>query len=55
MFRVFNMGIGFVLVVRPTFTKPIMSALRALREKPFFLGKIRKLDAGSNLPQTEWS
>ena len=52
MFNVFNMGIGFVLIVRPTFTKSIMSALRALGEKPYFLGKIRKA-AGE--PALEWS
>jgi phosphoribosylformylglycinamidine cyclo-ligase len=54
MYSVFNMGIGFVLVVRPTFTKPIMSALRALGEKPFFLGKVRKLEDGGD-PRLEWS
>ncbi len=52
MFNVFNMGIGFVLIVRPTFTKPIMSALRALGEKPSFLGKIRKSEGE---PSLEWS
>jgi phosphoribosylformylglycinamidine cyclo-ligase len=57
MFNVFNMGIGFVLIVRPTFTKPIMSALRALGEKPSFLGKVRALEGGgsSRQPRLEWS
>ena len=52
MFNVFNMGIGFVLIVRPAFTKPIMSALRALGEKPCFLGKVRKAEGE---PALEWS
>lgn len=55
MYSVFNMGIGFILIVRPTFTKPIMSSLRALREKPFFLGKVRKLEGGGGEPRLEWS
>jgi phosphoribosylformylglycinamidine cyclo-ligase len=42
MLRVFNMGIGFLLIVRPAFTKPIMTHLRTLGEKPYFLGKVRK-------------
>jgi phosphoribosylformylglycinamidine cyclo-ligase len=50
MFNVFNMGIGYVLVVRPTFTKPIMTALRTLGERPSFLGKVRKGGEG-----VEWS
>jgi phosphoribosylformylglycinamidine cyclo-ligase len=52
MFNVFNMGIGFVLVVRPAFTKSIMSALRALGEKPCFLGKIKE---AQGQPSLEWS
>jgi phosphoribosylformylglycinamidine cyclo-ligase len=52
MFNVFNMGIGYVLIVRPTFTKSIMSSLRALGEKPSFLGKIRKSEGE---PGLEWS
>lgn len=52
MLNVFNMGIGFVLIVRPTFTKPIMSALRAMGEKPSFLGKIKKSEGE---PALEWS
>jgi phosphoribosylformylglycinamidine cyclo-ligase len=52
MLRVFNMGIGFVLVVRPSFTKPIMAHLRTLGEKPFFLGKVKK---GGAEPAVEWT
>lgn len=52
MFNVFNMGIGYCLVVRPTFTKAIMTHLRTLGEKPYFLGKVKK---GSGEPMLEWS
>ncbi len=52
MYSVFNMGIGYVLIVRPTFTKPIMTHLRTLGEKPYFLGKVKKA-AGE--PRMEWS
>ena len=56
MLNVFNMGIGYCLIVRPTFTKPIMSALRALGEKPSFLGKVKKNSAGPAAePMLEWS
>ncbi len=52
MLRVFNMGIGYVLIVRPTFTKAILSHLRALGEKPCFLGKVRKAPGEGKV---EWS
>ena len=42
MYRVFNMGIGYVLIVAPSFTRSIMSHLRRLGEKPYFLGKIKR-------------
>ncbi len=51
MFNVFNMGIGYVMVVRPTFTKAIMTHLRTLGERPMFLGKVRK-SAGE--ARVEW-
>jgi phosphoribosylformylglycinamidine cyclo-ligase len=52
MFDVFNMGIGFVLVVRPNFTRVVMTGLRELGEKPYFLGKVKKA-TGETL--VEWS
>lgn len=52
MYHVFNMGIGFALIVRPTFTRPILSALRSLGEKPYFLGKVKKTKGSVTL---EWS
>ncbi|MBN1764277.1 MAG: phosphoribosylformylglycinamidine cyclo-ligase [Sedimentisphaerales bacterium] len=42
MFRVFNMGIGYILIVRPKFTRSIMSHLRQLGETPYFLGKVKR-------------
>ncbi len=52
MFNVFNMGIGFCIVVRPDYAKPIMAHLRTLGETPYLLGKVKKAD-GTN--QFEWS
>jgi phosphoribosylformylglycinamidine cyclo-ligase len=42
MYRVFNMGIGYVLVVAPGFTRSIMAHLRKLGETPHFLGKVKR-------------
>ncbi|MBN2375223.1 MAG: phosphoribosylformylglycinamidine cyclo-ligase [Sedimentisphaerales bacterium] len=42
MYRVFNMGIGYILVVAPSFTRSILSHLRKLGEKPYFLGKVKR-------------
>jgi len=44
MYRVFNMGIGYVLIVAPSFTRSILAHLRKLGETPYFLGKVRKGD-----------
>lgn len=42
MDRVFNMGIGYVLVVRPTFAESIADRLRRLGESVHIIGKITK-------------
>ncbi len=42
MFRVFNMGIGFVLVVRPWFVHSLMGHLSRLREKPYLIGQVKR-------------
>ncbi len=42
MFRVFNMGVGFVLVVAPGYAAPVMSRLRRLGERCWLLGKVVK-------------
>ena len=40
MFRVFNMGIGYVLIVRPTFADAVMRKLKRHGEDPIRLGTI---------------
>ena len=40
MFNVFNMGIGYVLIVRPSFADSITSHLQQLGESPIVLGEI---------------
>ncbi|MHC4441979.1 MAG: phosphoribosylformylglycinamidine cyclo-ligase [Planctomycetota bacterium] len=42
MFRVFNMGIGYVLVVRPAFEHAVIGHLRRQRIDAVTIGKIRK-------------
>ncbi|MEE2912952.1 MAG: phosphoribosylformylglycinamidine cyclo-ligase [Planctomycetota bacterium] len=40
MFNVFNMGIGYVLIVRPSFADSVTAHLKAAGEEPILLGKI---------------
>jgi phosphoribosylformylglycinamidine cyclo-ligase len=42
MFRVFNMGVGYVLIVRPAFADSIVRQLNRRGERAFVLGKIMK-------------
>jgi phosphoribosylformylglycinamidine cyclo-ligase len=42
MFRVFNMGIGYVLIARPTFADAIVRRLRRYGELPYVIGKVVK-------------
>jgi phosphoribosylformylglycinamidine cyclo-ligase len=42
MFRVFNMGIGMVMIVSPFFADSIMGQLKKLGEKAYVIGEIRK-------------
>ena len=42
MYRVFNMGIGYVLMVRPAFADSIMRQLKQRGERPHKLGRIVK-------------
>ncbi len=42
MMRVFNMGVGFVMVVAPSFAQAIMNRLRKAGERCWLLGKVRK-------------
>ena len=50
MFRAFNMGVGFVLVVAPTSARPILARLRRRGEKAWVLGKI--VPGG---PELQWT
>ncbi len=42
MTRVFNMGVGFVMIVAPYYAKSIMNRLRRMGERAWVLGKVRK-------------
>ncbi len=42
MYRVFNMGIGFVLVVRPTFAQSVLRQLKRLKQPAYLIGRIRR-------------
>jgi phosphoribosylformylglycinamidine cyclo-ligase len=41
MMRVFNMGVGFVMIVAPAYAKPVMARLRELGERCWALGKVK--------------
>lgn len=42
MYRVFNMGIGYVLIVRPTFADSIVRQLNRMGERAFVIGEVVK-------------
>ena len=42
MFKVFNMGIGYVFIVRPFFATAVMKTLRSAGEKPLRIGRIAR-------------
>jgi phosphoribosylformylglycinamidine cyclo-ligase len=42
MMKVFNMGVGFVVIVAPAFATAIMDHLRRMGERCWILGKVRK-------------
>lgn len=46
MFNVFNMGIGYVLIVRPSFANSVMKHLTKLREEPIIIGEVVKGGSG---------
>ena len=50
MLRVFNMGVGFVMVVAPPFARSIMNTLRRRGERCWVLGRVRK-----GGPELEWA
>lgn len=50
MANVFNMGVGFVIVVAPAYAKPVMALLRKSGEICWVLGKVKK-----GGPEIEWA
>ncbi|OPZ63145.1 MAG: Phosphoribosylformylglycinamidine cyclo-ligase [Candidatus Aminicenantes bacterium ADurb.Bin508] len=42
MYRVFNMGIGMIVIVRARDVLPAMAALRAAGEKPVPIGNVQR-------------
>ena len=50
MMRVFNMGVGFVMIVAPFYANRIMNALARAGERVWVLGKVRK-----GGPELEWA
>jgi phosphoribosylformylglycinamidine cyclo-ligase len=46
MLRVFNMGIGFVVIVRPDFAAGVMRRLKRAGEHPVVLGEVRRGEGG---------
>ncbi|MFP4052746.1 MAG: phosphoribosylformylglycinamidine cyclo-ligase [Phycisphaerae bacterium] len=50
MMRVFNMGVGFVLIVSSSFATSIMNRLRRHGERCWILGKVRK-----GGPEIQWT
>jgi phosphoribosylformylglycinamidine cyclo-ligase len=42
MYRVFNMGIGFVLAVRPASAAPVLRTLTRAGEQAFVIGRVRR-------------
>jgi phosphoribosylformylglycinamidine cyclo-ligase len=49
MYRVFNMGVGFVLIVRPTFVDSVLRRLSRSGEQSFVLGELRRGTRGVQL------
>ncbi|NBB94372.1 MAG: phosphoribosylformylglycinamidine cyclo-ligase [Planctomycetes bacterium] len=50
MRRVFNMGVGFVMIVSPAFAESVMNRLSSHGERPFVIGKVKK-----GGPTLEWN
>jgi len=42
MYRVFNMGVGFVLAVHARSVRPVMHTLRRAGEEAYMIGRIRR-------------
>ncbi len=46
MYRVFNMGIGYALIVRPAFVASVMRQLTRSGERPYEIGAVRRGGSG---------
>ena len=42
MYKVFNMGIGYIFIVRPFFAEMVMRILRRVGEDPFVAGRLER-------------
>ncbi len=42
MYKVFNMGIGYILIVRPLYVDTVLQTLRRAGEQPFVAGRIER-------------
>jgi phosphoribosylformylglycinamidine cyclo-ligase len=42
MYRVFNMGIGYVLIVRPSFADSVLAQMKRYGEKARVIGEVVK-------------
>jgi len=42
MYKVFNMGIGYIFIVRPFYAENVMNVLSRAGEQPFFAGRIER-------------
>ena len=53
MYRVFNMGIGLILVVPPASVEAVLERARALGDSGYLIGEI--ISAGENAPQVQYA
>jgi phosphoribosylformylglycinamidine cyclo-ligase len=49
MFRVFNMGLGFVVIVSPYYAESIQRRLEEDRVRTFVIGEVREGESGVEL------
>jgi len=48
--RVFNMGVGFVMIVAPYYANSVMATLTKARQRCWVLGKVRR-----GGPELQWA
>ena len=42
MYTVFNMGIGYVMIVRPSFADSVLAQLKRIKQKAYLIGRVRR-------------